>query len=140
MKAVQGEVCPYCRQPVRVRLHAVVERYCGQELIPVARVRCQECRRTFRLLPDLVVPYKSCGVEQLEAVVEERKRGGSWRQVSRRHQLSRSQAKRWVEWWEVVKNVMEAWGMSMVQKSRDWLRGWLGVFRSWKSPLSCSPL
>lgn len=140
MKEVKGEVCPHCRKEVRVGLHGVVERYCGQELIRVARVRCQECRRTFRLLPNFVVPYKSCSSEQIEAVVEERGKGSSWHEVSRGQQISRGQAKRWVEWWEVVRSVMEAWGMSVVQKSRDWLRGLLGVFRSWKSPFSCHPL
>ena len=136
---MKGEVCPHCRKEVRVGLHGVVERYCGQEQIRVARVRCYQCRRTFRLLPDFVVPFKSCPSEQMEAVVEQRGRGSSWHAVSRRQQISRSQAKRWVGWWEVVKTVMEAWGMSVLQQSRGWLSGLLGVFRGWKTPFYCRP-
>jgi hypothetical protein len=92
------------------------------------------------MLPDFVVPYKSCGSGQVEAVVEARGKGSSWHKVSQEHQLSRSQAKRWVAWWEVVLRVMEAWGISVVRQTREWLRGLLGVFRGWKTPCSCHPL
>ena len=94
-----GARCLHCGSTGRLTLHAVEERWWGLRQIPVQRVRCGHCGRTFRLLPAFVIPYGRYRLEDVEAgILAYEARGsyhGAGRQVGRDERL----VKRWVQWW-----------------------------------------
>jgi hypothetical protein len=136
-RQIREVVCLSCRKRVRPTLHAVDERYCGAKPIRVQRVKCRHCAKTFRVLPEFVVPYKPAGVAEVEPVLLAWRQRGSYRGVARALELCVHAVKRWVGWWRVVEAVTEA------QRGQPWdyAAGWLGQlleeFRHWRGCWLC---
>jgi hypothetical protein len=115
----------------------VEERYCGQELILVQRVRCPRCGKTFRLLPEFVVPYKQHPAERVGAAL------GSWQERRSYHGVARAWAvavglvRRWVRWWQRVEAVMAAAGAVSWLYGPGWLSSGLRLFCYWSGAGHC---
>jgi hypothetical protein len=122
---------------VRVRIHEIVGRYCGQESIRVARVGCPECERTFRVLPEFVVPYKSYGARVVGWVIGEWKRSGKKYGAAKGAGVEARQVRRWVKWWKIVEAVARAGGLEQISYEEGWLSELLKRFRKWKGTTVC---
>ena len=131
-----------CDRKMAPRRHCVEERYCGQELIPVQRVRCPRCAKTFRLLPELVVPYKQHSAACIGAALENWQERRSYHGVARALGLAVGLVRGWVRWWKRVVAVMETAGTVSRLYGPGWLSSllrlfcfWSGVWRCWREGL-----
>jgi transposase-like protein len=130
-------VCLRCRKRARVKIHELVRRYCGAETIRVARVKCTECGRTFRVLPEFVVPYKSHSAAQVGKAISVCQQNGSKHEAAKTVGVEVRQVRRWVKWWQIVEAVIKASGLKQIQYDEGWLEQMLRIFRNWKRATVC---
>ena len=129
--------CLWCGRVVRVGIHAIVKRYCGQERIRVARVKCAECGKTFRVLPEFVAPYKSYGTRVIGQAIGEWKRSGKKYGAAKEAGVEARQVRRWVKWWKIVEAVVRAGGEEQINYEEGWLGELVKRFRKWKGATLC---
>lgn len=129
--------CLWCGESGRMIKHGRPERYCDSEVIRVFRMKCVDCGRTFRVLPEFVVPYKTHGTTVVGKAVGTWKRKGSKRAAAKEAGVEPRLVRRWVKWWEIVEAVIEATEATVIGYETGWLGEILKRFRYWKSAIEC---
>ena len=130
-------VCLRCRKRARVKIHELVSRYCGAETIRVARVKCTECGKTFRVLPEFVVPYKSHSAKMVGKAISVCQQKGSKYGAAKTVGVAERLVRRWVKWWQIVEAVIKANGLKQINYEEGWLEQVLRIFRNWKRATLC---
>ncbi len=130
-------MCLHCGKAIKPLLHSVVERYVDGELVPVQRVKCRRCGRSFRVLPEFIVPYKHYSTGRIEAVLDDRATGGSGRGAARRGEVDVRVAGRWTRWWDRVREWLESGHLVVWLRRSGWLTALLVVFPRWTSSWRC---
>lgn len=130
--------CLWCEKSRRSIKHGKEDRYCDGETIKIFRMKCKECGRTFRVLPEFVVPYKTHGAAVVGKAVSVWKSRGSKRAAAQEAGVEPRLVRRWVKWWKIVEAVIRAIGPSAIGYESGWLEEMLTRFRYWKSATQCS--
>jgi hypothetical protein len=117
----------------------MVERYCQQEILRVQRGQCPRCGKTFRLLPDFLVPYKQYGAETIEKALLAYAVKKSYHGVAKQMGLAVMLIKHWVRWWQRVVAVMEAVGVMTIRLGAGGLGQLLAGFPRWTGSGCCWP-
>ena len=81
-KRLEAVVCPHCRRRTAPLAHQVQQRYVDGALIPVRRLKCRRCGKTFRVLPEWAIPYKHYGASRVEETIDRLRTGGSVREAA----------------------------------------------------------
>jgi hypothetical protein len=100
-------------------------------------VKCKECGKTFRVLPEFVVPYKSHGSRVIGRVIGEWKGSGKKYGAAKGAGVEARQVRRWVKWWKIVEAVVRAGGLEQISYEEGWLEKLLKSFRKWKGATFC---
>jgi hypothetical protein len=114
-------------------------RYCSDQLIKVQRVKCGECGRGFRVLPEFLVPYKTHPAEQVEEALTTLKERDSVQGAAKATGLEPRLLRRWMRWWNTVEAVVRAIRSEAIVYRKGWLRQLLLEFRYWKGRAACEP-
>ena len=136
-KRIEWLKCVWCGKRGRMNKHGKPERYCDDEVIKVFRVKCGKCRKTFRVLPEFVVPYKTHGARVVGKAVGIWKTRGSKRAAAQEAGVEPRLVRRWVKWWQIVEAGIQAMAQTQIGYESGWLEETLTRFRYWKSATQC---
>jgi hypothetical protein len=100
--------------------------------MPVQRVRCGKCGRTFRLLPSFVIPYSRHTVEEVEEGILAYEKAGSYHGAGKAAGREDRQVKRWVRWWRRQGRVTADAGRLSWLMRPGFLRAMLELFPCWR--------
>jgi transposase-like protein len=117
--------------------HQVGRRYVDGELIPVQRLKCRHCGKTFRVLPEWAIPYKHYGAGRVEAAIDRVRAGGSVREAARRGRVDRAVVRRWWRWWRRLREWLETAELVVWLHRPGWLRELLRAFPHWRRRAQC---
>jgi len=130
-------VCPWCKKLNSMEKHSIVRRSCGLEFILVQRLECKGCGRTFRVLPEFVVPYKTHATRTVEQVLTLWEETGNCYRITAATGIEKNVVKRWVRWWKIVEAVMKGSGLKDLSYDKGWLSHLLVRFPHWRSHVHC---
>ena len=117
--------------------HQVQQRYVDGALIPLQRVKCRACGKTFRVLPEWAIPYKHYGASRVEETIDRVRAGGSVREAARRGRVDRAVARRWWRWWQRLRAWLETVELVVWLHRPGWLQALLRTFPHWRGCAEC---